>query len=75
MARPRHSKKEIEEAIQYALARGWTVTKSGPRAHGWGKLRCGHGCLRIVASTPSSTKNHADWLRHCVDHCPHQEQG
>jgi len=35
-----HPNKHIREAIDYALANGWRLVKSGPRAHAWGRLYC-----------------------------------
>jgi len=31
-----HTNKHIREALEYAEDRGWTIQKSGPRAHAWG---------------------------------------
>jgi hypothetical protein len=74
MARPRHPNKEIEAAVQYAEAHGWTCTLS-KRGHAWGRLRCRHhqrgGCQLSVWSTPASPQDHADFLRRNVDRCPH----
>lgn len=30
-----HANKHIREALDYAESKGWTVRKSGPRAHAW----------------------------------------
>ena len=35
-----HPNRYIREAIAYALNNGWTLRKSGPRAHAWGLLYC-----------------------------------
>jgi hypothetical protein len=73
MARPRHPKKEIERAIQYAESLGWDVLMSN--GHCWGFLLCpGHtrdGCRIGVYSTPRSPENHARHIRRDVDLCPH----
>ena len=51
-----HPNKHIREAVQYALAHGWTLRKAGPRAHAWGRLYCPlrnrEGCQHAVYSTP-----------------------
>lgn len=56
----RHPKKEIQSAIEYALARGRRFLKAGPRAHRYGTLYCSHegrdGCRIGVYSTPRSPK-------------------
>ncbi len=36
MARQKHSKKEIEEALKFAESQGWKVLVGG--SHAWGKL-------------------------------------
>lgn len=72
--RPRHSKKEVEEALRYAEGRGWTVEKRAG-GHNWGAARCGHtpgGCLVWIHSTPKNAGNHAKRIRQAVDRCPHQ---
>jgi hypothetical protein len=38
MARTRHPKKEVEEAIQHAEANGWRIQIGG--SHAWGKMYC-----------------------------------
>lgn len=75
MSRPRHPKKEIEAAVQYAEGLGWEFVKC--RGHVWGELYCPHhqrgGCIRRVFSTPRNPERHARDIRHDVDCCPHQE--
>jgi len=75
MARPRHTKKDIEAAIAYAERSGWTFTKSSGHAHSWGTLRCRHagrdGCHFFVKSTPRVPRDHAQQIRKAVDRCPH----
>ena len=60
-ARPKHPKKEVEDAVAYAEAQGWTWLKV--HGHAWGKLYCKHhdrdGCTEFVWSTPRSPGNHA----------------
>lgn len=76
MARSRHPKKEIEEALQYAESLGWRVeTASGGRAHVWGRMKCTPGgesgeCKVSIYSTPKSAEDHAKRLKRLVDRCP-----
>jgi hypothetical protein len=76
VARPRHPKKEIEDAIQYAERLGWTCEKAS--GHAWGRLYCPHGdrggCILSVWSTPRSPGNHAHQIRRQVDRCPHASE-
>lgn len=73
--RASHSNKHIRDAIRYAESKGWTVTKSGPRAHIWGTLwwsqRTREGCRIRVMSTPKNPELHARSIRRYVDRCPH----
>jgi hypothetical protein len=75
--RPRHPNKEIEAAVKYAEANGWTCVV--PAKHAWGRLLCPRsgrdGCLHSVWSTPRSPENFADYLRRCVKKCPHMPGG
>jgi len=74
MARKRHSKPEVEKAIQYAEALGWRVEKG--KNHAIYRLYCPHatraGCQVSVWSTPKNPGNHARQIRAAVDRCPHQ---
>jgi len=38
MARKKHPKKEIEEALKYSEKHGWRVEMSN--GHAWGKIYC-----------------------------------
>jgi hypothetical protein len=73
VARPRHPNKEIEAAVAYAEARGWSWKKAA--GHAWGRLLCVHhdrdGCQLSVWSTPKGPENHAKAIRRTVDRCPH----
>lgn len=70
-----HPNRYIREAIAYALHNGWTLRKSGPRAHTWGLLYCPQadrtGCTRAVYSTPRHPEDHAKDIRRAIDRCPH----
>lgn len=70
MARNRHSKKEIEQALRAIEDGGWTVTPTAT-GHRWGKAECGNGCSLSVWSTPKSPGNHAKQIRRAADRCPH----
>ena len=76
MTRRRHSKKEIEDAIQYAEQHNWRIETGG--GHAWGKMycptnnktcRCGEFCITSINSTPKSPANHAKQIRRVVDNC------
>jgi len=76
MARPRHSKKEVEAAVVYAEARGWRWRKG--EGHCWGRLKCTRpdrqGCQISVNSTPRNAVNHARAIVRAVDHCWHGDE-
>jgi hypothetical protein len=76
MSRPKHSKKEIEEALKHAESQGWTIKPSG--GHCWGKIycpynndecRCGEFCITSVWCTPKNAGNHAAQLYRVVNNC------
>lgn len=71
----KHPNKHINEAICYAVSRGWKVTKASARAHMWGTLWCPHqdrkGCRIRIMSTPRNPENHARDIRNDVDRCLH----
>lgn len=80
MTRPRHSKKEVEEAIRYAEQNNWRVEVGG--SHAWGKMycpindkdcRCGEFCITSINSTPRNAVTHAKQIRRVVDKCKHQK--
>jgi len=76
MARKRHPKPQVETAIRYAEAHGWTIDEGG--SHAWGRMlcpyndetcRCGEFCIASIWSTPRNPGNHARQLRRVVDNC------
>ena len=73
MTQRRHPKKPVQEAIEYALSKGWRLKH--PTGHPWGGLYCQHpgrqGCIIWVWSTPMNADNHAKQIRRRVDSCPH----
>ncbi|NUB11289.1 hypothetical protein GAY28_00390 [Azospirillum brasilense] len=82
MARSRHPKKEIEEAVAYAESRGWKHVKG--QGHCWGMLRCpnhnsecrcGQFCQTSVWSTPRVPENEAQKIYKAVDGCVYNQGG
>ena len=75
MARSRHPSKEVEEAVQHAEARGWTVRMQGH----WGRMYCAKadrdGCQFGVNGTPRNAGDHAKQIRRAVERCPHADEG
>ncbi len=78
MARKKHPKAAVEQAVQYAEKYGWQVKASGKSAHAWGILqcpnndpdcRCGRFCRNSVWSTPRNEEGHAKSIRRWVDNC------
>ena len=73
-ARDRHPNKEVEEAVRYAEAQGWTVRKQGH----WGRIYCAQadrdGCQIGVNGTPRDGDAHARQIKRAVDRCPHREE-
>jgi hypothetical protein len=69
--RPRHPKKEVEGAVQYAEGKGWRVEMA--KGHAWAHLLCPSatrdGCWICVWSTPRSPGNHARSIRRLIDKC------
>ena len=63
VARVRHPKKDVEEALRHAEGNGWRVEVGG--SHAWGKLycpyndaecRCGEFCITSIWSTPGKPR-------------------
>jgi len=67
-----HPNRYIRGALQYAEEQGWTIRKSGPRAHAWGVIFCSFGhraCWMAIYSTPTNPEKHARDIRRTVDRC------
>jgi len=67
-----HPNKEINSAIQDAVANGWSWNPS-PKGHAKGRLKCNLGHTEhmfSVWSTPSSTHNEAARIRRKTSKCP-----
>jgi len=43
-----HPNKHIRKALKYAKGQGWTIKKSGPRAHAWGVIYCRFGHTKVL---------------------------
>lgn len=70
---PKHTKKEVREALEYAAENGWRLIEGGH----WGILLCARadrdGCRVSIAGTPKNAGNEAKRIRKRVDQCPHDE--
>lgn len=76
MPRKVHSKRDVEEALQYAERHGWRVEVGG--SHAWGRIycpyndrecRCGEFCIASIWSTPRNAGSHGRQIRRVVDNC------
>lgn len=71
----KHPNKEIQQVIDYAIAKGWELAETGNSAHGWGRLKCHYkareGCQISIWSTPRNAFNHARHIKCTIDKCPH----
>ena len=74
--RPRHPRKEIEAAVEYAIQCGWRHAKA--TGHAWGRLqcpwndadcRCGTVYQISIWSTPKNPENHARQIIRLIDGC------
>lgn len=76
--RPKHPKKEIEEAIKIAESCDWHYKPSGHSAHAWGRLLCPSsnrdGCMMSIWSTPRCAQTHAKQILHAIKLCSHGEK-
>ena len=67
---PRHSKKEVNDALDYADQLGLEVEQT-PAGHKWGRIMCRCGAFVSIWSTPRSPHNHGRQLRRWVDQHDH----
>jgi len=81
--RKRHKDKDVQAAIDYALAAGWRLVPAGKSAHAFGKLRCPHNddacrnglfCSNAIWGTPRNPAGHARAIRRWVDNCSHRDK-
>jgi hypothetical protein len=76
VARRKHPKKEVEQALSYAEDEGWKVEPKPKSGHAWGHACCPEhpgGCRVGIWSTPRNAGNHAKDIRRAVRRCPHEE--
>ena len=75
MGKGRHSKKEVADAIDYALEHGWRVEKGkGGSGHPWGTLYCPCGRHKaFVHSSPRKPETHAKQIRKKVNMCDYDQ--
>ena len=76
MARKKHPKSEVEEALRFAEKHGWRIEIGG--SHAWARIycpyndkdcRCGEFCIASVWSTPRNAENHARQIRRLIANC------
>lgn len=81
--RKEHSDQDVQAAIDYALASGWTLVRTGKSSHAFAKLRCPKNdpncrnrqfCSNSIWSTPKNPQAHAKAIRRWVDNCLHGKQ-
>jgi hypothetical protein len=84
MPRNKHPNKEIEEALQYAEAKGWRIENS--HGHPFGQMYCpfktsgetcegnGKWCRAGIWSTPRNTGSHARNIKKIVDRCMRKQE-
>lgn len=63
---PRHSKKEVNEVLDYADRQGFEVEQTAA-GHRWGRIKCTCGAFISIWSTPKNPHNHGRQLRRWVD--------
>jgi hypothetical protein len=72
----KHPNKDINDALKYALGKGWSILPAS--GHAWGVIRCpandkkcrgGVYCQTSVWSTPKTPANHAKAICRVVDNC------
>ena len=73
--RPKHPKKDVEEAVRYSEGQGWTFRKMGH----WGWMYCPHPdhadrCHVVVNGTPKNASVHARQIKRAIDRCPHRKK-
>jgi hypothetical protein len=72
-----HSKKEVRQALDEAVAAGLTVTPTAAHGHSWGYIDCPHtGCggRFYVWSTPGREGRHAKQIRRFIRRHEHNDE-
>ena len=59
---PKHPKKEINDALDYAAQLGFVVEQTAV-GHKWGRIKCTCRAMFSVWSTPKSPFNHGRQIR------------
>jgi hypothetical protein len=62
---PKHQKKEVNDALDYADQQGFYVRRT-VSGHRWGRIACTCGASVSIWSTPKSPHDHSRWLRRWV---------
>lgn len=75
MSISKHPKQDIQDAIEYAVSKGWRIIETGNSSHAFCRLYCPEkstaGCKLSVWSTPGNEKAHSRMIKRQVDKCPH----
>lgn len=67
---PKHPKKEINDALDYADQLGFVVEQTAA-GHKWGRIKCTCRAMFSVWSTPKIPFNHGRQIRRWVDQHNH----
>lgn len=71
-----HTSKEISNAIEFAIANGWSVVENTGKNHIKCELYCHEssrdGCIYRVSCTPKVPEAEAKRIIRAVNKCPHQ---
>ena len=67
---PKHPKKEVNDALDYANQQGFEVERT-VSGHKWGRIKCTCGAVVSIWSTPKSPHNHGRQLRRWVHQHDH----
>lgn len=75
MTASKHPKKEVQEAIEYAVSENWRIIETGNSSHAFCRLygpeKSRDGCKVSVWSTPRNEKGHARQIKRQIDRCRH----
>ena len=69
----KHPNKEIQKALDYAVANGWMIVKAGDSAHAFCRIKCGIAGhtehMHSIWSTPKNPENFAKSIIRSVKKC------
>lgn len=77
----KHPNKEIREAVEYAIKKGWIIEKS--KGHAWGIMycpynddncRCGQHCITSIWTTPKNPSNFARQIKRIIRNCMYYQE-